>query len=107
MRSCSSASFLAIERMVEAVGNAPPRYLLRDRDAMPDLTKLHFAGLFAAQTRNAEGLGQILSEFFSVPVKVESLVGAWLTLPDSDYTRLGDSRENAEALDADCVLKLA
>jgi len=69
---------------------------LRDRDAMPDLSKLHFAGLFAAQTRNAEGLGQILSEFFSVPVKVESLIGAWLSLPDSDYTRLGDSRENAE-----------
>jgi type VI secretion system protein ImpH len=27
----------------------------RNRDAMPDLTKLHFAGLLAAQTRNAEG----------------------------------------------------
>ena len=30
---------------------------LRDRDAMPDLTKLHFAGHLACQTRHAEGLG--------------------------------------------------
>ncbi len=28
---------------------------LRERDAMPDLTKLHFAGLLAGQTRHAEG----------------------------------------------------
>ena len=63
---------------------------------MPDLTKLHFAGLFASQPRNAEGLGQILSAFFDVPVRVESLVGAWLSLPGGDYTRLSDSRATAE-----------
>ena len=63
---------------------------------MPDLTKLHFAGLFASQPRNAEGLGQILSAFFDVPVRVESLVGAWLTLPQADYTRLGFARATAE-----------
>ncbi len=37
---------------------------LRDRDAMPDLTKLHFAGHLAGQTRHAEGLASILSAFF-------------------------------------------
>jgi type VI secretion system protein ImpH len=69
---------------------------LRDRDAMPDLTKLHFAGLLASQPRNAEGLGQILSAFFDMPVRVESMVGAWLSLPPGDYTHLGDSRATAE-----------
>ena len=61
---------------------------LRDRDAMPDLTKLHFAGLLAGQTRHAEGLAQILSAFFSMPVHVEGFCGAWLPLPECDRSRL-------------------
>ena len=61
---------------------------LRDRDAMPDLTKLHFAGHFAGQTRHGEGLAAILSAFFTMPVRVEGFIGAWLSLPASDYTRL-------------------
>ena len=68
---------------------------LRNRDAMPDLTKLHFAGLLTSQTRNAEGLGQILSEFFTMPVRVESFIGGWLSLPSADYTRLGDGEATA------------
>jgi type VI secretion system protein ImpH len=70
------------------IGLATPG--LRDRDAMPDLTKLHFAGLLAGQTRHAEGLGQILSAFFTVPVRVESFCGAWLCLPKADRSRLAD-----------------
>lgn len=62
---------------------------LRDRDAMPDLTKLHFAGHLSLQTRHAEGLGKIMSAFFDMPVHVETFIGAWLRLPAADYTRLG------------------
>jgi type VI secretion system protein ImpH len=69
---------------------------LRDRDAMPDLTKLHFAGLLSAQTRNAEGLGQILSAFFDVPVRLESFQGAWMRFPGTDVTRLSDGPATAE-----------
>jgi type VI secretion system protein ImpH len=61
---------------------------LRDRDAMPDLTKLHFAGHLGAQTKHAEGLASMLSAFFDMPVRVDGFIGAWLTLPASDYTRL-------------------
>lgn len=68
---------------------------LRDRDAMPDLSKLHFAGLLAGQTRHAEGLGAILAAFFTVPVQVESFVGGWLTLAHEDRTRLGTATEVA------------
>ena len=68
---------------------------LRNRDAMPDLTKLHFAGHFANQTRHAEGLGSILSAFFYMPVRVESFIGTWLTLPGGDHTRLGGGAETA------------
>lgn len=63
---------------------------LRCRDAMPDLAKLHFAGHLANRTRHAEGLGAILSEFFAMPVRVACFIGDWLTLPDSDRSRLGD-----------------
>jgi type VI secretion system protein ImpH len=61
---------------------------LRDRDAMPDLTKLHFAGHFAGQTRHAEGLGAILSAFFHMQVRIECFIGAWLALPAEDCSRL-------------------
>jgi len=67
----------------------------RDRDAMPDLTKLHFAGLLANQTRHADGLAAILSTFFTMPVQVECFVGSWLTLPRRDHTSLSGERGGA------------
>lgn len=68
---------------------------LRDRDAMPHLAKLHFAGLLANQTRHADGLGALLSAFFDVPVRIECFVGAWLTLPAADRSALGVDPANA------------
>ncbi len=68
---------------------------LHDRDAMPDLAKRHFAGLLAAQTRHAEGLAAILSAFFQMDVRIESFIGAWLTLAEADRTRLGASPQTA------------
>jgi type VI secretion system protein ImpH len=69
---------------------------LRNRDSMPDLSKLHFAGLLANQTRHAEGLAQMVSAFFTMPVHVETFQGAWLGLPGSDVTRLGDGEGTAQ-----------
>jgi type VI secretion system protein ImpH len=68
---------------------------LRDRDAMPDLTKLHFAGHLSTQTRHADGLASILSAFFTMPVRVEGFVSSWLSLPASDYTRLAGGAATA------------
>jgi type VI secretion system protein ImpH len=68
---------------------------LRNRDAMPDLTKLHFAGHLALQTRHAEGLADILSAFFAMPVRVQSFIGTWLALPAADRSRLGDGARTA------------
>jgi type VI secretion system protein ImpH len=66
---------------------------LRNRDAMPDLAKLHFAGHLACQTRHAEGLASILSAFFRMPVRIESFIGAWLSLQPGDHTRLAERPE--------------
>jgi type VI secretion system protein ImpH len=54
---------------------------LRNRDALPDSAKLFYAGRFAAQTRNAEGLAAIVGDFFEVPARIEEFMGEWIELP--------------------------
>lgn len=66
---------------------------LRDRDAMPDLAKLHHAGLLSSQTRNAAGLRGMLESFFDLPVEVEQFVGRWVELPEEFRLKLGHSPE--------------
>jgi type VI secretion system protein ImpH len=68
---------------------------LRRRDAIPDLAKLHYAGLLAPQVRGAAALRAILSDFFKLPVRVSEFVGHWMRLPRESRTQLGRSRENA------------
>lgn len=64
---------------------------LRDRDAMPDLAKLHFAGRLSQGTKNPEGLVSVLSAFFSAPVRLQQFVGSWLELEPDDQWQLGKS----------------
>jgi len=62
---------------------------LQDRDAMPDLAKLHFVGHLSQGSKNAEGLVSILSVFFGVPVQLRQFVGSWLELEPDDCWQLG------------------
>ncbi len=66
---------------------------LRDRDALPDVAKLHFAGRLACQTRNPDGLQAMMAQYFGLPVRIEEFVGAWMDLPDDGQCRLGLSPE--------------
>ena len=59
------------------------------RDAVADHAKLFYAGLLSRHVRNSDGLAQLLSGFFRIPVRIEQFVGHWLTLPVHDRTRLG------------------
>jgi type VI secretion system protein ImpH len=54
---------------------------LTDRDDMPDLAKLHFAGRLVCHTRHAEGLASLLNEFFQLPMRIDEFVGQWVRLP--------------------------
>jgi len=56
---------------------------------LPDSVGLGQAGLFADQVRHAEGLAQLLTAHFGMPVAVEQFVGRWLGLRERDRTRLG------------------
>lgn len=68
---------------------------LRNRDAVPDFAKLHFAGVLSGPTRHAAGLRLVLARFFGVPVHVIENVGHWLRLPPSTLSRLGANGESA------------
>jgi type VI secretion system protein ImpH len=65
----------------------------RGRDEVPDVAKLHFSGMLANQTKHAEGLADVLSDFFGVDVSVQEFVGRWVELPDPYCCRLGQSPE--------------
>ncbi len=62
---------------------------LQGRDPMPDVVKLHFAGLLTRQVRNADGLANLLSGFLQRPVRVEPFAGNWMELRPDERSRLG------------------
>ena len=72
------------------IGLAPPA--ARDADAVHDYAKLSRAGLFAQQTRSADGLEAILSDYFDIPVEVRPFTGAWVDIPSSLHCRLGEQQ---------------
>jgi type VI secretion system protein ImpH len=61
----------------------------RGRDAFPDFAKLHYAGRLGTACRNADGLRDIIGDFFGIPTAIEEFVGAWVDLPDDARWRLG------------------
>ncbi len=69
---------------------------LRNRDQVPDLAKLHYSGRLTCQTKNAEGLREILQDYFQIAVDIEQFVGQWIDLPPEHYCRLGESVENTK-----------
>jgi type VI secretion system protein ImpH len=61
----------------------------RNRDTVSDYAKLHRAGQFAAQARSAEGLQQVLADYFGLTVEVRQFIGDWMAVPPEAYCRLG------------------
>jgi len=76
---------------------------LRRRDALPDLAKLYYSGLFANQSKNAEGLVAMVEDFFEVPCRIESFVGHWIRMSPEECTRL-DGNPRTAALGATALL---
>jgi type VI secretion system protein ImpH len=61
---------------------------VRDRDEFPDSAKLYFAGRLANQTRNAEGLKAMVSEYFGLATDLEEFAGEWTALQDESRWRI-------------------
>jgi len=68
----------------------------QSRDALPDVAKLHYSGRLVCPAKNAEGLREILEDYFSIPVDIQQFVGQWIDLPDEYCCRLGTSPENTQ-----------
>ncbi len=62
---------------------------LTERMLIPRETLLHYAGLFAMRPRSAERLGALVSDWLGMRVEVVEFVGAWLSLPPDQRTRIG------------------
>lgn len=67
---------------------------LRHRTEVPDVTFLFYAGRFAQQVRNAEGLEAVLSEYFAARVTVIQFQGQWLNLGPRDLSLMGATGRN-------------
>jgi type VI secretion system protein ImpH len=79
----------AFEDKIAAIGGFSGA-ALSDRDAVPDLSKRHFAGLFAMGPKNADGLVAMVSASFKAPVSLTPFMGTWLELEQGDCWRLGE-----------------
>ncbi len=88
------------DRLGALVGIGLPS--LQDRDALPDASKLYFAGRLARQTRDAQGLLAWLRIEFDVPVAIEQWCGHWMQLQRDERSRLG--RRSGSRLGRDTVL---
>lgn len=68
---------------------------LRQRDELPDLGKLYYAGRFSGQTRHPEGLQSMIGDFFGLPVELEEFVGGWTELPKEYRFQLGEDPDRS------------
>jgi type VI secretion system protein ImpH len=62
---------------------------LKERDRIADHARTFMAGHLVRQTRNPEGLIQILKLYFDVPVRVEEFVSDWVMIDEREVSRLG------------------
>lgn len=67
---------------------------LKQRDRIADHARTFMAGHLVRQTRNPEGLIQILQLYCDVPVRVEEFVCGWVTLDERQVSRIGITGRN-------------
>ncbi|MBY6047924.1 type VI secretion system baseplate subunit TssG [Vannielia litorea] len=77
--------FAAYVGSMIGIGTAP----YRDRDRVPDIAKLPFAGVMASRVKSAKRLQQVLEGVLGVDVKIREREGIWLEFEESDLSRIG------------------
>lgn len=89
-------------RLLALVGLGTPG--LQRRQDVEDEALLYYAGLFAQQPRAAATLGQIIGDYFDVPVAVEQFAGAWYKLERSSQTQLNETGSYTDVLGMGAIL---
>ncbi len=77
---------------------------LRGRMQIEDEATIYYAGLLAQTRRTAQGLKQILIDFFNVPIEVTQFTGTWNRLAIRDRTYLNYGSSDSERLGFATVL---
>ncbi|UUO06275.1 type VI secretion system baseplate subunit TssG [Blastopirellula sp. J2-11] len=67
-----------------------------DNAGVSDLALLRYSGLLAQQRRSAENLRRMLVDYFKIPIEVKPLQGQWLSLDQSQQTKIGRYRHNQQ-----------
>ncbi|MBM7068824.1 type VI secretion system baseplate subunit TssG [Actibacterium sp. 188UL27-1] len=79
--------FAAYVGSMVGIGTSP----YRDRDGVPDIAKLPYAGVLGSRVKSASRLEQVLRGILGVEVEIEERKGIWLEFEDSDLSRAGQS----------------
>jgi type VI secretion system protein ImpH len=88
--------------LLDLIGLGTPK--LQDRQAVADQAMLYYAGLFSQQPRSAAALGQILEDYFDVPVEIEQFAGSWYRLDRDAQCTLGESEGYSEQVGVGVVV---
>lgn len=83
-------------RLLDLVGLGT-QALTRRMD-IDDQACLYYAGLLSQRRPTAQGLKQLLEDYFDVPVSTEQFTGTWRRLPEGNRTFLADSYAFCERL---------
>ena len=77
---------------------------LENRLKISDERLFFYAGLLSLQPRSGEALGQLLEDYFEVPVEVEQFVGVWRSLGSNDQCIFDDEDSFSEQLGVASVI---
>lgn len=86
----SNERFLPLVMSLAGLGLPGLRNRLHEGEgAVFDQAVAHYAGAIRQRPVSAVMLQRVLSDYFAVPLRVESFVGAWYPVPAAQRTRLG------------------
>lgn len=77
---------------------------LRRRMEIADEAAIYYAGILSQKRRTAQGLKQILADYFAVQVEVEQFTGTWNRLAVTDQTQLNDGETASECLGVGAIV---
>ena len=77
---------------------------LQERQQVPDDALLFYSGLLSAHARSAEGLRQLLADYFGVRVEIEQFVGAWYAVDRDAQCCLGEGLSDSGRLGIGAVV---
>lgn len=83
-------------RLLDLIGLGVPS--LMHRMEIPDEACLYYEGLLSERRPTAQGLKQLLEDYFQVPVRIEQFTGTWRRLPPENRSVLADNGAFCERL---------